>query len=127
MTLPARRRLGDRRGRRRYEIVGQLWGALESVEPLRLRNLARGGALLESRFSLQVDSVHRLRIASADRTTDVQARVRHVSRPTGSPASSSYLIGLEFLALPPLATEHLEQLIAANTSPVEVEIQGAPE
>jgi uncharacterized membrane-anchored protein len=124
MTLPARRRLGDRRGRRRYEIVGQLWGALESVEPLRLRNLARGGALLESRFSLQVDSVHRLRLASADRTSDLQARVRHVSRPVAAAGGSSYLIGMEFLALPPLASEHLEQLLAANVQVVDVAVEG---
>lgn len=123
MSHAARRRLGDRRGRRRFEIVGQLWGALESVEPLRLRNLARGGALLESRFTLQVDTVHRLRIASAGRTSDLQARVRHVSRPPGT--GGNYLIGLEFLALPPLATEHLEQLIAANADPVDVELHGS--
>lgn len=123
MSHAARRRLGDRRGRRRFEIVGQLWGSLESVEPLRLRNLARGGALLESRFTLQVDTVHRLRIASPGRTTDLQARVRHVSRPPG--AAGNYLIGLEFLALPPLATEHLERLIAANADPVDVELHGS--
>jgi hypothetical protein len=46
-----KRRLGDRRGRARFEIVGQLWGALESVQPLVLHTLSRGGALLESRRS----------------------------------------------------------------------------
>lgn len=127
MSYPARRRLGDRRGRRRFEIVGQLWGALEAVEPLRLRELARGGALLESGFSLQVDTIHRLRIASADRTTDLQARVRHVSRPQSSAGPPAYLIGLEFLALPPLAVEHIEQLLAANVDPIEVRLAGAPE
>lgn len=121
MTQPARRRIGDRRGRRRFEVVGHLWGALESVEPLRLRNLARNGALLESRFSLRIDSVHRLRLSSPGRTTDVQVRVRHVA-PAG--AGGGYLIGLEFLALPPLAIEHLEQLMAANADPPDPAAHG---
>jgi hypothetical protein len=119
MTLPGRKRLGDRRGRPRFEFVGQLWGSLETIEPLRLRNLGRGGALLEARFALQVDTTHRLRIASADQTSDLQARVRHVSLEpeAGRPR---YLIGLEFLTLPPAAVAHLERLIAANVDPVPV-------
>ena len=36
----------------------------------------------------------------------------------------SYLIGMEFIALPPLATEHLEQLLAANAPPVDVSLEG---
>ena len=42
-------RLGDRRSELRFEIIGQLWGSLEVVEQLPLRNLgtrrrARRGA-----------------------------------------------------------------------------------
>lgn len=118
--MPTRReRLGDRRARPRFEILSQIWGALEAVEPLRLRNLGRGGALLEARFALQVDAVHRLRIASPDRTSDVQAKVRHVT-PAPGLGPGGYLMGLEFLALPPLAVEHLEQLLAANADSVDV-------
>ena len=69
-----RRRLGDRRSRRRFEIVGQLWGALETVESLRMRNVSQGGALLESRFALAVDSVHRVRLPAEGQGCDVQAR-----------------------------------------------------
>lgn len=118
MTTHARRRLGDRRAKPRFEFVGQLWGALDTTEPLRLRNLGRGGALLEARFAMQVDTVHRLRIATGDRTSDLQARVRHV---TVSPdeAMPRYLIGLEFFALPPAAVEHVEQVMAANEGPVD--------
>lgn len=119
MTQSVRRRLGDRRSRPRFEVVGQLWGALDTIEPLRLRNLCPGGALLEARFALQVDTVHRLRIASAGQTSDLQARVRHVtSERDGNRVR--YFIGLEFLALPRLAVDHLERLIAANADPVDV-------
>ncbi len=127
MTTHARRRLGDRRVKPRFEFVGQLWGALETAEPLRLCNLGRGGALLEARFAMQVDTVHRLRIASGAGASELQARVRHV---TVSPeeATPRYLIGLEFLALPPAAVEHIEQLMAANAGPDDTGVMaGKPE
>lgn len=127
MNDPVRRRLGDRRTHRRFEIVGQLWGALEAVEPVVLHNLAESGALLEARFSLPKDSVHRIRIASPERTSEVQARVRHVSRPTGGDPGPAFLIGLEFMPLPPLAHEHIAQLIAANSDPLPAELLGSTE
>ena len=40
-----KRRLGDRRVRPRFEIVGELWGTLETVLRLPLRNVGIGGAL----------------------------------------------------------------------------------
>ena len=108
-----RRRLGDRRIRRRFEIVGQLWGALETIESLRMRNVSPGGALLESRFALAVDSVHRVRLDIEGQWCDVQGRVRHVEQLQG--AIPRFLIGLEFLAPPDAATAHLATLIATAT------------
>jgi hypothetical protein len=116
MTTPSRKRLGDRRLRPRFEVVGQLWGALDTVESLRLCNLGHGGALLEARFSLQVDTVHRVRFGTNGQTADVQARVRHVTK-SHQPPRERYLIGLEFLGLPPTAEDRLGQILAANEGP----------
>jgi hypothetical protein len=104
-----RRRLGDRRSRRRFEIVGQLWGALETIESLRMRNVSTGGALLESRFALAVDSVHRVRLAAEDQGCDVQARVRHVEQVPGP--TPRFAIGLEFIAPADDASAHIETLM----------------
>lgn len=109
-----RRRLGDRRGRPRFEIVGQLWGALESIEPLHLHDLSRGGALLEARMPLQPDSIHRLRFSYAGQVADLQARVRHVTARSTPTAHESFLVGLEFLSVPPAALEQIDRLVAAN-------------
>jgi hypothetical protein len=127
MTTHARKRLGDRRSKPRFEFVGQLWGALDTTEPLRLLNLGRTGALLDARFAMEVDTVHRLRIASNSRTSDLQARVRHITEsPDGN--SPRYLIGLEFIALPAAAMEHIDELMAANPSPVgETRLLGTEE
>ncbi len=108
-----RRRLGDRRTRRRFEIVGQLWGALETIESLRMRNVSPGGALLESRFALAVDSVHRVRLDIEGQWCDVQARVRHVEQLQGP--APRFMIGLEFLAPPEAASAHLMALMGTGT------------
>jgi hypothetical protein len=114
LEMTVRRRLGDRRGRARFEIVGQLWGSLESMEPLRLVNLSRGGALLETRLPLVRDSIHRLRLAVQGQALDVQARVCHVAALAPGSAGERFLVGLEFLALPAAVLEHIDRLVALN-------------
>src|SRR5512132_2338566 len=89
-------RLGDRRAELRFEIIGQLWGSLEVTEQLPLRNVGRGGALIEARVPLSADAVHNVRLMLGDQANDVQARVRHVT-PVREGAGERYLIGLEFV------------------------------
>jgi hypothetical protein len=116
LPMTMRRRLGDRRSRPRFEIVGQLWGSLETQEPLDLVNLSRGGALLEGRVPLAADSVQRLRVRFEDQTLDVQARVRHVATLSRATDGERYLIGLEFLGLQEQVLEHIDRLLAINAA-----------
>lgn len=110
----SKRRLGDRRARARFEIVGQLWGSLETVQPLTIHNLGRGGALLESSVPLQLDSVHRLRFSAGGQISDVQARVRHVTPITTGAGLDHFLIGLEFVSVSPATLAQIDRLVAAN-------------
>jgi hypothetical protein len=105
-----RRKLGDRRGRPRYDIVGDLWGTIETVLRLPLRNLGRGGALIESRIPLPVSSVQRLivELDGEEWTTDV--RVRHAT-PAGAGGDSHYLIGIEFLSAAPTLLERINRFL----------------
>lgn len=109
------RRLGDRRGRTRFEIVGHLWGSLETVEPLAVVNLGPGGALVRSRTAVNPDAVLRLRFSYRDVVSEFDARVRHV-RPLG-PEAEAYLVGFEFLTVPPVVAEQIGALVASSTSP----------
>jgi hypothetical protein len=112
--MTTRRRLGDRRNRVRYEIVGQLWGSLETFEPMEVHNLSRGGALVETRVPLTTDSVQRLRFASPGHTLDLQARVAHVSQRQDVTAPENFLVGLQFIGLPPQAGDYIDGVVAAN-------------
>jgi hypothetical protein len=112
--MTTRRRLGDRRNRVRYEIVGQLWGSLETLEPMELHNLSRGGALVETRVPLSADSVQRLRLTTTGQALDVQGRVAHVNQRQDVTASENFLVGFEFVALPEQAAEQIEKVVVAN-------------
>jgi hypothetical protein len=104
------RRLSDRRGRLRFELVGELAASLRTVEVLSVRDISWKGALVESAVSLPVESVQTLRFVSGDLSGEITARVRHVTLADGAEGSELYRIGLEFLDLQPAMREELGRL-----------------
>ncbi len=113
-------RLGDRRGELRFEIIGQLWGSLEVYERLPLRNLGRGGALVESLLPLSTDTVHGVRLVLDQRTSELQARVRHV-RALREASGEKYLVGLEFVSVPPATLEQIDRIVAGASSDASIQ------
>jgi hypothetical protein len=107
-----RRKLGDRRNRPRYDIVGDLWGTLETVVRLPLKNLGPGGALIESHVPLLPQSVHRLTFDCDGQDATTQVRVRHVSRADGADGERTFLIGVEFLSVHPVLADHIAERMA---------------
>lgn len=109
--MPFKDRLGDRRGELRFEIIGHLWGALESTERLLLRDVGRGGALVESRLPLAPDSEHAMVLRfGAESDHGVRVRVRHLR---SADAGDGYLLGLEFLDLTAPAVAEIDRYMAA--------------
>ena len=112
MTMPrgdnVRRKFGDRRGRPRFDIVGDLWGTFETVLTLPLKNVSRGGALVESHVPLAAESVHRMTFRSQGEDLATDVRVRYV-RPLAAAGAGGgrFLIGLEFIAAHPLLVEEI--------------------
>jgi hypothetical protein len=91
--------LADRRLTSRLEIVGQQWGMLDALEPLRVRNLSSDGMLIESPNPLEVGSIHEFQLIDGTTSLRVRAAVRHVSPSRQSSAERYFLVGLEFLNL----------------------------
>lgn len=73
-----KKRIGDRRRRPRFEIVGTLTGTLETWQRFQLVNLAAGGALIESQTALVPGSRINGRVMICDQLRDVRATVRRV-------------------------------------------------
>jgi hypothetical protein len=111
--MPFKERLGDRRGDLRFEIIGQLWGSLETVERLPLRNLSQGGALVESRLPLNPEAVRAIRLAIGEHVNDIPVRVRHVTSEKSGDAER-YLVGLEFVEPSAAALAQIDRIVAAR-------------
>jgi hypothetical protein len=113
--LSVRRKVGDRRTRARFDIVGDLWGTVEAAVQLPIANIGRGGALIQSGVQLPPESIHRLRIKGDDREEDlsVAVRVRHVATQVSNAGELSYLIGVEFVSAAPELLERVDRWVAA--------------
>jgi hypothetical protein len=93
--------LGDRRSRVRLEVVGALWATLELTEPARVVNISKDGALLTSPVAMPPESIQPLHLKLEGQEVIVDARVRHVRRVSGPDEPIRYLVGVEFLSVPP--------------------------
>jgi hypothetical protein len=83
---------------------------------MEVHNLSRGGALVETRIPLTTDSVQRLRMTAPSATLDLQARVAHVSQRQDVTAPENFLVGVQFLALPPQAADYIESVVTERLS-----------
>ena len=113
-----RRKIGDRRIRPRFDIVGDLWGTLETVLRLPLKNVSRGGALIHSHVPLPSQSIHRLAFQSNGQDLSVPVRVSHVDTQVSADGELTYLIGVEFLSAQPALLELVERWLAAGEGEV---------
>jgi len=103
---------GDRREHPRFDITGRLWASVEFVERVVVRNIALGGALVESQWLGAQDSIRAVQVVLREGGPEMNAITRHVSRIAGQHGEDRYLIGLEFTHLSPTASESLERFIS---------------
>jgi len=112
--------LADRRVAARFEIVGELWGSVQTLEIMHLCNLAPEGALVESAVALPVGSIQPIRLVRGAETTELRAAVRHLS-PIPLPGEGRlHRVGLEFLNV-------TEQAAASIGSLIEEQGQDSPQ
>jgi hypothetical protein len=90
-----RQRGVDRRSHRRFEIVGTFLGSLETWHPLTVRNVGRGGALMETGNAFPRDWKLRTRLTMAGNSRQLRVDVRHA---TARSVDGRCLVGVEFPA-----------------------------
>ena len=115
-----RRKIGDRRSRPRFDVVGALWGTVETVMWLPMENIGRGGALIRSHVQLTPDSIHRMTVRAGDRDFTSQVKVRHVRASTTADGEQCFLIGIEFLSLPLPLLAQIDAWAVGTGEPSEV-------
>ena len=91
------RRVGDRRARVRLDVVGALWGTLETQKRAQVVDINATGALLWSPVALPLNTVHTVEMTFDGEHLSTEVLVRHV-RP--APVAGTYHVGVEFLSPP---------------------------
>jgi hypothetical protein len=106
--------MGNRRGRPRFDIVGDLWGSLETVLSLPLKNVSRVGALIHSHVPLPPQSVHRIAFHADGQELLVPVRVSRVDPQVSADGERTYLIGVEFISAQPALLRLVDRWMAAG-------------
>lgn len=99
----------------RFEIVGNMPGALVSTQTLQVVNLGVSGALVEAGCALPQYAEYQVQLVLEQHVSEATVKVRRVvqMRPH-SGEMPKYQIGLEFLSLTPEAEDEIQRLIVTR-------------
>ena len=102
----------QRRAHVRFEVVGNMPGAVVSTQTLQVLNLGVSGALVEAACALPEYAEYRVQFVVEQHVSEATVKVRRVVPLRSSGAESTrYQIGLEFLSISPEAEDEINRLI----------------
>jgi len=87
----------DKRDSDRILILGELHGEVMVFQPVAIKEISRGGALVETAFPLHLDSLHDFRLTLGERSVVVKGRVTHCSISDVEQEGVLYRSGVEFV------------------------------
>jgi hypothetical protein len=87
----------EKRITERIPILGDLQGEVMVFQPMSVKEVSRGGALVETAFPLVLDSLHDFRLALGDRAVILKGRVVHCSISDVEHEAVFYRSGVEFI------------------------------
>jgi len=87
----------DKRDAERVQMLGRLQGEVMVFQPMLIREVSLGGALVETRFPLHLNSLHDLRLTLGTRSIVVKGRVVHSQIRDVDQDVVIYWTGIEFV------------------------------
>src|SRR3954468_11607130 len=87
----------DKRDRERIEILGELHGEVMIFQPLSIKEISRGGCLVETAFPLHLNSLHEVRLTLGERSVVLKVRVAHCRISDVEQEIVTYRSGVEFI------------------------------
>jgi len=90
----------EKRQAERVPMLGELQGEIMVFQPMLVRDISRGGVTVETRFPLQLDSLHDIRLALTGKSVIVKGRVVHSHISDVDQDIVVYRTGLEFVEPP---------------------------
>src|SRR5918999_3567618 len=89
----------EKRNRERLPILGERLGEVMVFEPMLVKEVSIGGATVETRFPLHLNSLHDLRLTLGDHSLVIKGRVVHSRISDVDQDIVTYRSGLEFVEL----------------------------
>ncbi len=87
----------EKRDRERIEILGELHGEVMVFQPLSIREISRGGCLVETSFPLHINSLHDIRLSLGGQSIVLKGRVAHCRISDVDQEIVHYRSGIEFI------------------------------
>lgn len=97
----------------RVPMLGQVGGEIMVYEPMAVTALSVAGMAVETRFPLNLNSLHDMRLALGLRTVIVKGRVVHSHITDVDQELVTYCSGLEFVDLPEHVLTAITDFLAA--------------
>ena len=107
---------GDKRETKRFPILGELRGEVMVFQPIAVKEISRGGAQVESGFSLHPNSLHEFRLTLGDRSVVVKGRVAHCTISDVDQELVLYRSGVEFVDMSDHVRSAIGEFIAETRS-----------
>jgi hypothetical protein len=109
----------DQRDTERVPILGELRGEVMVFQPMLVRDVSSSGVTVETRFPLQIDSLHDVRLTLGQRSVVIKGRVVHSRISDVDQDAVAYRTGLEFVepskAVVAVIVEFLEAVKATRS------------
>ena len=87
----------DKRDRERVPMARQLEGAVMVFQPMTIADISHTGALIETPFPLQLDSLHDFRLSLGEQSVVVKGRIAHCHVGELRTDIAVYRSGIEFV------------------------------
>lgn len=78
-------------------MLGELHGEIMVFQPMLVKDVSRGGVSVETRFPLQIDSLHDIRLTLSSKSVIVKGRVAHSHISEVDQDTVVYRVGMEFV------------------------------
>jgi len=117
--------MGSESGNRDNErvlILGDLQGEIMVFEPLQIKEMSRGGASVETRFPLHLNSLHDLRLTLGEQSVVLKGRVAHSRISDVDQDIVTYRTGIEFVDL----SDRVQSVIAEFLDTLKASRSGLP-
>ena len=87
----------EKRDRERIQILGELHGEVMIFQPLSIKEISRGGCLVETAFPLHLNSLHDVRLTLGEQSVVMKGRVAHCRISDVEQEIVTYRSGIEFI------------------------------